>query len=449
MVTEPRFLSGTRAVASQYFRHAALGLSLTVLCCLYKNTALADTLHIHDRIYGKSLFKKFAPHFEEVTGFDLQFHVLEFPVYEDAENSLIYGDPIDMVAMYPTLISRFAQAGWIENLDKEQGFDLAVEHMYASAKAPTQYNGKTFAGSQFVVGLAVPLVDMAVLEERGMQRADLATSWPELNRQVIKLAKAGHKGSYAPFWFNEGIGLSVGFIAEVLNRGGYVVDPDQHTVSMAVDSGPAYDTLSDWRELVDSGAVDMRVMDRDFFDSVKSFGGGKHLYSAFTVDALLRVKKSGRRMTLLPRVDQDWGVMGSVTFGLVLNKGESDKRRAAKRKLLQLYTRGLEGEQFAVSRALLSAVGYFSPYKDYMNSEEALSIIRSKLSYPDDVQEVMRVFDHLPYPAGPWGAQWSTEFNKYMRAELQSFIRDKKISPEEVITRLNNKINELRRGYGY
>lgn len=436
------------AVHGNAFRSARL-VGFVVLGCQFSNVALAGTLHIYDRAYGRKLFEKFAPSFEKATGYDLEFHVLEFPVYEDAEESLIYGDSIDMVAMYPTLISRFVEAGWITSLEREHDFDLAVEHMYASAKAPLQHRGEIFAGSQISAGLVVPLVDMSVLEARGMTRADLPSGWSELNHQVIEMAEAGQKGSYFPFWFDEGIGLSVGFIAEVLNRGGYVVDPDLHTVSMAIDSGPAFDTLTEWREMVNSGAVDMRVMDMNFFDAVKSFSSGNHLYSAFTIDALLRAKKSGRKLSILPKVEHDWGVMGSVSYGLVLYEGESDKRRVAKRKLLQLYTRGMKGNEFAVSRELLRTIGYFSPYRDYMESEEAQSILRSRLSYPSDAVEVMRIFESMPFPSGEWRAQWATEFNQFMRAELGAFIRNKETSPKQVITRLNDKIDELRHSYGY
>lgn len=424
-------------------------MAIALLACVSIPVAHTDTLHVHDRIIGKPLFDKFAPAFERETGFKLRFHVLEFPVYEHAEDSLIYGEPIDMVALYPTLVVRFAEAGWIRSLEQSGDFDLAEEKMYESARVPIQHKGEIYAASQFSAGLAVPLVDMDRLDALGMTRADFANSWSELNRQVVDLAEAGHKGLYFPFWFDEGIGLSIAFIAEVLNRGGHVVEPDLHTVAMSPGRGPAFDTLSDWRELVTSGAVDMSVMGMTFREAIASFAVGEHLYSAFTVDALLRAKKTGRKMTVLPRADHDWGIMGSVAYGIVLDKSESEARRLAKRKLLQLYTRGLQGKRFVVARELLSSIGYFSPYKDYMEGEEALSIIRSRLSYPEDVPELMDVFENLQYPVGEWGVQWATEFNLFLRGELQSFLKNENVSPSEVIISLNNKINELRRSYGY
>lgn len=429
---------------------AAVGsVFLLVLVVLSVEPVLAGTLHIHDRVFGKSVFDKFAPEFERITGYELQFHALEFPVSEDAEQSLIYGEAIDMVAMYPSIVARLADAGWLEIIDDEPGLAIFEERLYPNAARAIRRNGELYGGSQFTAGLVVPLADLDRLEQLGLAQEVLPSNWPELNQRMIELAEAGHKAIYFPFWFDEGIGLSVAFIAEVWNRGGAVVDPLSFMATMQPDNGPAFDTLTDWRRLMQSGAVDKRVLDMNYAESLRAFATGDHAYSAYTVDGLLRAKGTGRRMTVLPRIDQDWGVMGSVAYGLVSTDNESEQRRLAKRKLLQLYTRGLPGNEFAVSRRLLSTVGYFSSYKDYMQSAEAQAIIRTKLNDPAELAVLMDVYENMDYPVAEWGAEWDVELTVFLRAQLRKYLLDDEVSAAEFIGSVNQKIGELRSAYGY
>lgn len=423
-------------------------------CCMavllmVLNVCSAETLHIHDRIYGKPIFDKFAPEFARITGFDLEFHLLEFPIFDSAEQALIHGESIDMVAMYAGMVPRYAEAGWLDVIEDEPGLVFAVDRMYANSIMPIRHDGKIYGIGHFSSGVVVPLVDMDKLGELGLRRTDLPQTWNGLSEQLITLAEAGHKGLYFPFWFNDGIGLPIAFSVEVWNRGGSVVDPDQFSVSMVPDSGAAFDTLRDWRRLIDSGAVDRRVLEMDYLESIAAFAAGDHLYSAYTVDALMRSKSSGRKVTIVPRISQPWGAMGSVSYGLVINPNESESRRRAKRKLLQLYTRGADGSEFAVTRALLASAGYFSVYKDYMHGEEAMAIVRSRLSFPKDIAALMDVYDNMQYPVGEWNAVWYVEFNVYMMEVLKAFLLDDSISPSEVIVSLNERLIELRRQYGF
>ncbi len=297
------------------------------------------------------------------------------------------------------------------------------------------------------------MIDMDRYNALGLSESDFPKDWSELNEQISDLARDGNPGIYLPFWCTDNVGLPLSFAVEVLNRGGSVVHPSTHGVSMKSNEGPAYDTLVDWRFLMESGAVDSRVLDMNFPEFIEAFENGDHVFNSITTEAFLRVKEKGgqppRKIRLLPRVHASWGVQGSLSMGIAYNPHESAARRAAKRKLLQIYAHGSAGDKFSVARNWLLKLGYFSSYRDFMESDEARDILRSKMVYPEDVDVLLDVFDHLSYPRGEWGVQWHDEFFRFMAAELRLYLANPSISPSEVIHSLNGKIRELRLLYGY
>lgn len=422
---------------------------IPLLCALTVSVSDAETIHLYDRGFGKSIYDKFAPEFKKATGFDLEFHLLEEPVYQNAELAMIHGELIDMVAMYPGTVGRLAEAGWLEKLDAGEEIDVRMDLMYKSAINSIVHSGEVFGASQLTIGLVVPLVDMEQLTAHGLRRDDFPDTWQALNQQMIDLADAGHKGIYWPFWYRGGIGMPLAFMAEVTNRGGALIDPESFGASMSANEGPAFETLMDWRRLLKSGAVDKDVLEMSYFESFAAMAQNKHLYSAYTVDGLLRAKDGGRKMTVLPRVEQSWGVMGSVVYGVVANVSDSDERKRAKLTLLKLYTQGLAGAEYAIAQELLETIGYFSAYQEFIESDRGLEIIRSRMSFPEDVPALMDLYSNMQYPEGEWSALWNHELGNFLETTLRQYLLDDSISPSDVILGFNAKLESLRREYGY
>lgn len=426
-----------------------LGLVISLLYC---TTASTEPLRVYDWMFGVEIFESHAEEFEKVTGFPVEFHGVNFPFAENIEQLLIHGEPMDITGMFSIGARRLADAGWIEDLSGDQRFVDAARHTYDSVAASIEFDGGLYGAGQIATGLAVPLVDMDKYRDLGLERADFPINWSDLNQQLITAASAGNKGIYLPYWFNDVTGLPLGFTAEVLNRGGAVISPDHASVIMDPNSGPAYETLVDWRRLVLSGAVDPKSISMSHRDFLAAFYSGEHTVSSHKTDMLIlakQLREKSKNISLLPRVNQNWGVVGVLLFGLINRENESPERNEARRKLLLHYTRGDGDLKFSVAKMWLEQRGNFSVYRDFMESEEALSILRSKLTYASDAEVLIDVFEHLDVTVMESWVPWHHEFYNYMKDQLQAYLKTPEIPPTTVINNLNAKILELRGLYGY
>lgn len=412
----------------------------------------ADAIRVYDWVFGKSTFESQAAAFEKAIAYPVEFHSVDFPISENVEQLLIHNEPIDIVGMFPMAIKRLSEADWLEELSTDKRFSVATEKLYNSVKKAVRAGGGVYGVGQIATGLAVPLIDMDKYQALGLTREDFPVNWQGLNRQLVQAAKAGGRDIYLPYWFDDINGLPLGFTAEVHNRGGTVIDAQTGGLAMNLSSGPAYDTLVDWRELALSGAVDGSVLEMTHGEFISAFYFGEHAVSSHKTDMLILAKEQrtkSRNITLLPRIEQDWGVIGILAFGLIRQPGESEDRNEARRQLLLLNTRGQGDLKFSVAKLWLKQRGNFSVYKDYMESAEAQAILREKLTYPGDVDVLTDVFEHLDYYHGEQGVQWHVEFYNYMKDQLQRYLKSTDVSPAEVIGNLNNKISQLRSLYGY
>lgn len=416
------------------------------------NTLNSAELNIYDLPFAKSILETHAPRFEKATGHKINTRVINFPLGENTELAFLYDEPIDVIVMVSSSVYRIAQAGWIEELSGYDEIVNAVGKMYKNVAKAVKYKDKIYGIGQVFTGVAVPLVDMAQYQALGLSRKDLPTDWDALSQQIVDIAAKGEKEFYLPYWFNSDIGVPLAFTAEVLNRGGTVVDPDSLSVSMKTNGGPAYDTLEDWRRIMLSGAVDKKVfeMSPPAFDA--AIVESRHLISVHKTSAFMmmkELKKLQNKMTLLPRHKQSWGTVGALHFGISFREDDTEEMEKAKRELLIMNTRGTGDFEFSVSRDWLKERGYFSVFRDFMESEDAQAIMKSKLHYPGDTDVLMDVMANLPYPVGEWKVLWKHEFFDYMKEQLQLYLRDSSISPNTVIANLNKKIMALRLSYGY
>lgn len=432
-------------------KFAVISTSLIFSAC-FSYRANTTELNFYDWPFGEEINKAHEILFEIEIGHEVNLHTIDYPLGENTEDAFLYDEPIDVVGMLSSSVFRLVQAGWIEDLSTFDEAVSAVDKMYPNVANAVIYDDRVYGIGQAFIGAAVPLIDMEQYAELGFTRQDFPTNWKTFNRQIVQIAESGKKGFYLPYWFNSSAGLPMGFMAEVLNRGGSIVDP--HTLNVSMDSikGPAFNTLVDWRRIMQSGAVDSQVLDmlHPTFDA--AFMNNDYIFSTHKTDALLTAKerkKNGHKITLLPREGQSWGTIGAAHLGMSFRKGDTEKRKSAKLRLLIMATRGSEDLEFSVSRDWLINKGHFSAFKDYMESEEAQTIIRSKLHYPDDAAILMDLMANLPYPVGEWQVVWKHEFFDYMKKELQLYLRDPSVSPSTVIVKLNNKIEALRSSYGY
>lgn len=412
----------------------------------------AAEINVYDWPFGQKIFNAHLPSFEKAIDQDIRLHIINFPLGESTEEAFLYGEAIDLVGMLSSTVYRLAQAGWIEELSEHIEIAAAVDKMYEHVAQAVVYDGKIYGIGQVFTGAAVPLIDMDQYTALGYSRENLPKDWSSLSAQIVEIAERGNEGFYLPYWFNGGAGLPLGFTAEVLNRGGFVVDPDSTSISMLNFKGPAFDTLVDWRNIMQSGAVDSRVFDMTHPEFDKAFMQDNHIIAAHKTDALLMAKDkkaNGHKITLLPSTRHSWGTVGAAHFGLSYREGDTEEIRKAKRQLLLLNTRGVGKLEFSVSREWLKKRGFFSVFKDYMESEDAQNILASKLYYPDDAATLTHLMENLPYPVGEWSVIWKHEFFDYMKTQLQEYLHNPTIPPATVINNLNRKILTLRSQYGY
>ncbi len=411
-----------------------------------------DAIKIYDWPFGKDVFEIHEKSFEEKLGHDIEFKQLDFPIAASIETAFLYQEPIDLVGMLSSSVYRLAEAGWVEDLSNYPEAVRAVNEMYSNVSQAVRHDGLIYGVGQAFTGVAVPLVDMNLYSAAGYSRQNFPTNWSSLSDQIVDIAAQGNQYFYLPYWFNDPAGLPLGFTAEVLNRGGFVVDPKSDGVYMQIDRGPAYDTLVDWRRILRSGAVNPKVLEMSHPEFDRAFMQGDYMLSAHKTDALLLAsekKVNGHKISIIPSRENNWGSVGAEHFGLVARNGESEGRKKAKIELLILNTRGKDELEYSVSEQWLKERGYFSVFKKYMESDAAQKIIRSKLSFPSDAPVLMHIVENLDYPVGEWGVIWKYEFYDYMASQLRIYLENDELPPSWVIHNLNKKILYLRTLYGF
>lgn len=411
------------------------------------------------QLYGWNFGQIYVEHmletYEAETGQAIDFTLIDSEFYtKNIEELLIYDNDIDVFHTPPNVAIRFIDAGWVELQSTHSISAELAENLYDNVRSGMEYNGQLLGINHFATVIGLPLVDLEKYNSLGLGKKDFPENWDGLYDQVDMLAEKGHQAFYLPRWFDGWSGIPWSFIAEVLNRGGHIIDPDTQSVSMEIDRGPAFETLTDWRRLMNSGAVPVHVVDMGYYDYVTAFQSGDFAMSPQSIDELFTVndrsarKNTRRRVTFLPRKSQNWGVLGLSIYPNVNNQKADPAHQQKVNEFLYEYSYGSGSTKYRLAEGWLR-LGVFSGYKEFMGSEKAKAIIQSQLFFPEDYGPLIDVFENTPYADGVWKVTWSEEFNRYLRNELRDFLLDSSIPTKQVIKNLNNRILELRSGFGF
>lgn len=409
------------------------------------------------KVYGwsgaKGAVDELIEHYEVSTGQSIEFSLIDTKHYmSDVEESQIYGGDIDIYSFPPSEAIRFLNAGWMGYLPSDTVYEQLNADLYENVREGMLHEDRILGLNQFASAMVLPLVDDQRYQEIGLDSNALPADWGSLYEQVNERARAGHTNIYLPHWFDGVFGLTWGFIAEVLNRGGHIIDPELHSVVMAEREGPAFDTLSDWRQAIETGAADLSALDMSYPEYVSAFRSGKYAISPQAMGQLFSssvfeiAATPRRKLHILPRVQQNWGILG-LSLVVSTNRNDSAERRTKVRDFLYTYAYGEDEYRHRMPKEWLE-LGLFSGYKTFMESAQAQEILARNALDPAAIPDIMETFKNTPYPTGAWKVIWYFRFEEFLKETLKAFLTDSTIRPEDVISQLNNKILSLRMEYG-
>ncbi len=426
-------------------------LSLGLILFAPNSAAAEPSIGVHGWRNVGDLFSDAVLEIEKAMGVDLQYSKLSRLHYSASlEESFIYNDDVDVVGLMASSTSRFAEAGWVRDLSENGRIVYAANQHYNHLKNAIYHKGK-------IVGLGIgaslynfPVVDLDSYNDLGLGEKDFPQDWDAFYDQVLELSET-NSSFYLPLWYDGNLGLPVSFISEVLNRGGHVIDPLTRQSAMTADSGPAYDTLIDWRRAWQSGAIPVSVIEKDQFQFYRKFSSERYLFATLISDFFLRVNQAEglgmRRLSPLPRFKQSWGaaLLGVFSMSTV----NDPEQQALVEDFLYQYSLGMGANRYAIAEYYLDRLGFLSVYPEFLEGPVARNIIRKKLARPSDEAVLIDLFKTAPYPVGEFQVLWYEEFSNVLREELIAFLDNPELRPSDVINKINRDILEIRIKYGY
>lgn len=255
-------------------------LWVSIIGCASLSAENSD-IHVYSWTGAKGAIDELIEHYEQHTGLGIDFRLIEPTRYgSNSEESQIYNNEVAIFLLPPQTENRFLDAGWIDYFPAEKMYEQLNADLYKNAREGMLYQGGIPSLKQFATTTALPLVDVQRYRELelelGLDLAGLPADWHSLYEQMNELENAGYKDIFLPHCFDGVFGPAWGFVAEVLNRGGHIVDPATHSVVMDERAGPAFDTLSDWRLAIESGAAGASSVDMSYPEYVSAFHSGKY-----------------------------------------------------------------------------------------------------------------------------------------------------------------------------
>jgi len=365
------------------------------------------------------------------------------------EKALIAKDNLDVIYGNPPTLVRFVEAGWVAPADDLPNADEAKADLYDNVRAIWTYKGKLLGLSYFLATRGVIAVNRIRQEELGIADDQLPKTWDEFYAQLDALTAKGHKDLYLPHWFNEYYGLSWEFYAEVINRGGSIVDPATRAPVVSVD-GPAGKVLAAWKKAWKAGQIPEEVLSYTEANLVDGFASGRYLYSGQACYNLAYFNNKDKskipgKVGFIPYRGQSWGLMDSALYVKTARK-RSPALEADVNKFVSWYGyKDNDGVVFVGSRWMKEAM-LFSGYKSVMESSETAATMKGLLARESDVQELLTVYKNTGAPNDVWQTVWAEEFNAWLKERLPNFLlKDETV--ESVIADITTQVNGLNKKY--
>ncbi len=432
-------------------KNTAVLLFLSIsFCCSSQATA---EIQLYGLRHYEGTYQRLLPDSKEALDVDAAYFHVPPPYTDNIEYELIYNPEVDLVHIMTPNVARFDEANWVLDLAKFPEMHYASSNHYEYVKSTLFRNGKLMGLGLGTTLQSIPLINLQSYKELGLSRIDMPNSWDALYDQVVERTEACQQLFFFPAWHNSKPGLVLSFIVEVLNRGGSIVDPATGWTAMKEHSGPAYETLLDWRRVWESGAVPPHVLDLNYIGFRKEYAEKNYPLSIQSSDILLKAKSHAagieRPITLIPRTAQSWGTPVTTMLSIVRHDDMSVQRTRSLRRLVHWISRGSNKGRFSFSEHFLKDLGLLPVYKDFLGSEHAQEILKNLLIHAGDDKILMDLIDHAEVPRGYWNVVWQEELSDYLLVELRKFLKDSTIKPEHLISRINKKISYLKSTYGY
>ncbi len=368
------------------------------------------------------------------------------------EQNLMSGAELDVLYANPSQACRYFDGTWIMPAEDLPNIDEIKADLYPNLAEAWTYKGKLLGLSYFVSTRGAMHVNLKKYGEVGLSDKDFPKNWDELYEQVYALKDKGVAQPYLPHWFSEWYGISWAFVFEVLNRGGKLADPETHKPVLTTDKdGPAYKTLAAWKKLWQSKLVPEEVFTYNESAFIDAYASGRFVFSPQQLYDLETFNRKDRSQiaghaSLLPYQGQSWGLLDSAMYLMTSRKRDDALTEDVKRFASWYGFKDQDGKIF-VGQRWIEELMLFSAYKSVMQSDATAARMKKALARPEDVQVVLDVYAHTPYPRGIWNVVWAEELNSWLKDTLPNFLlQDGAI--EDVINGTISKINDLNDKYG-
>lgn len=370
------------------------------------------------------------------------------------EQALIAGNDLDVFYANPSIASRFMEAGWIMPAETLSSIAEIKADIYPNMVEAYSHKGELMGLPYMAVTRGVLHVNLKGYKEAGLEEKDFPQDWDELYDQVHALAEKGIKEPFLPHWFGEYFGMAWGFVLEVLNRGGKIADDETHKPVMTTDENdPAYKTLAAWKKLWNSGLVSEEVLTLTEAGFMEAYASGRYLLSiqgawdlkTFNDPTRSQIAGFATLAPLVPEKQKSWGLIDSGLYVMSTRKRDDALNEDVKSFTSWYGYKNQDGRIATAENWIKEMV--FVPYKSVMESPETEETVKALLARPEDYKTVLDIYAATPYPTGNWKVIWASEFDAWLKENLNKFLlEDGDIA--EFIETANAQIDSLNSKYG-
>jgi len=373
------------------------------------------------------------------------------------QSMMIAGSHVDVMYAQPTTAARFYDAGWIIPAENFSNVAKIKADMYPNIVDAFSYKGKLMGLNYFDTGFGVPLVNMKLAAQNGLSLADVSPkSWHDLWTSIPNWQAKGIKYPYLPWWIGDWPGISWAFTYEVMDRGGNLADPNTHKPVVTL-GGPVGQTLQDWKDAWNNDRVPKEVLQYTEADVVQAFGSGKYLLGSQHLYDIKRFNDPQEsafagNAYVIPFQGQPWGMLDACEYLLV--SGTTFKRSTQGSQDAATFInwygyRDHNGKLFVSDQWIKKAM-LFSAYKEVMEDPTNVKLVKSfmaKGSEDSQYDQVMKVYQNLPFPKGTFTVIWADDWNSWLREYLQRFLTEN-VPVDKAVQDMTDKINQLNTTYG-
>jgi ABC-type glycerol-3-phosphate transport system substrate-binding protein len=410
----------------------------------YRPDIITENIEIFNQQNNENLTQ------EQVTGPDYQGLV---------ETKFLAGEKFDMVYGNAFMAFRWVELGFTNTAEELPYIEWVKADMFDSVKRAYSDKQGRLAGLTYFVSATPALIANDVLLEKAGMAGELPTTHAELYdmlRKIKQRAPAGMIKPYVPHWFNAFWGTVWSLLAEVAGR---AKDPEL-TKSMfgkdfaaTFDAAPGdtvYETVSDWRKLVDEDLVETAVISASsdtvgteaFWTGNYAFGRLNGLYGYWNTMDPAKSRIAGKA-TLVPVTKEAWGLIDTGLYCWPKNNHDYDR---SARLILWFGYKDNNGKHTAAFKWAAEEFLH-TAYPAVLSDPDVLKAWEARLG-PKTKETSERSEKWLATMATPWiwrsplYGEWMVKAPDYMAKCLA-----REISPKDAVSNMRKLADELWKKY--